>query len=102
MQKILNEFEKYCSDPEIDSGKARSYAFAIKYLCDYLEIYTIDDNSVSQLKSVEGDIRNKESMLYNDLIKFLSARRQKSYLEKGWIRAALKHFFAFYKNTVNN
>ena len=95
MQKLLNQFENYCQTPGIESGKARSYAKAIEYLCDYLNITTIDPKSIAYLKSIENDIKNKNSALYKNLLDFLSDRGQKSYLTKGWIRAALKHFFDF-------
>lgn len=95
MQKLLNQFENYCQTPGIESGKARSYAKAIEYLCDYLNITTIDPKSIAYLKSIESDVNDKNSVLYKDLLLFLSGRGQKSYLTKGWIRAGLKHFFDF-------
>ena len=98
MHNVLKQFEEFCKTPEIDSGKARSYAYAIQYLCDYLKISVIDDNSVAHIKSIERDINNKESLLYKDMLIFLSNRRQKSYLEKGFIKASLKYFYAFYNS----
>ena len=95
MQKFLADFEEFCVTPGIDSGKARSYAKAIEYLCDYLNITIIDANAVSYLRSIENDIKDKNSALYKNLLVFLSGRGQKSYLTKGWIRAGLKHFFDF-------
>ena len=95
MHKLLNQFEEFCITPGIESGKARSYAKAIEYLCDYLKITTINTQSIAFLKSVENDVKDKNSMLYKDLLLFLSSRGQKSYLTKGWIRAGLKHFFEF-------
>ena len=38
MQEFFKKFEDYCKTPGVDSGKARSYAKAIEYLCDYLKI----------------------------------------------------------------
>ena len=95
MKKFLNEFEDFCVTPGIESGKARSYANAIVYLCDYLKISTIDDNSVAYIRSKENDIKDKSSVLYNDLLLFLSRRGQKSYLTKGWIKAALRYLYEF-------
>ena len=95
MKKLLADFEKYCQTPGIESGKARSYAKAIEYLCDYLNITVIDAQSVAYLRGIENDVKDKDSTLYKDLLMFLSARGQKSYLTKGWIRAGLKHFFDF-------
>ena len=95
MQKLLNQFEVFCQTPRIESGKARSYAKAIKYLCEYLNITVINTQSIAYLRSIEDDIKDKNSALYKNLLDFLSDRGQKSYLTKGWIRAALKHFFDF-------
>lgn len=95
MQKFLADFEEYCITPGIESGKARSYAKAIEYLCDYLNITVIDAAAITYIKTIENDVKDKNSALYKDLLVFLSGRSQKSYLTKGWIRAALKHFFDF-------
>ena len=95
MQKILSQFEEFCITPGIESGKARSYAKAIEYLCDYLNITVIDAQAVARLRSIEKDVKDKNSDLYKDLLMFLIGRGQKSYLTKGWIRAGLKHFFDF-------
>ena len=97
MRKFFDEFEDYCKTPGVDSGKARSYSKAIEYLCDYLKITSIDVQSVSLIKGLEADIYDKHSDLYNGLLLFLMGRGQKSYLEKGYIKAALKYFFAFFK-----
>ena len=95
MKKLLADFEEYCQTPGIESGKARSYAKAIEYLCDYLNITVIDTASIAYMKSIENNVKDKNSVLYKDLLAFLSTRGQKSYLTKGWIRAGLKHFFDF-------
>ena len=95
MHNLLNQFEEFCITPGIESGKARSYAKAIEYLCEYLNITSIDAQSIAHLRSVENDVIDKNSTLYKDLLLFLSSRGQKSYLTKGWIRASLKHFFEF-------
>ena len=95
MEKFLAEFEEFCITPGIESGKARSYAKAIEYLCDYLKITVIDAQSIAYLRSIESDVKDKNSALYKDLLLFLAGRGQKSYLSKGWIRAGLNHFFVF-------
>lgn len=99
MQEFFNQFEEYCKTPGVDSGKARSYAKAIEYLCDYLKITNIDVQSISLIKKLEDDIYDKNSDFYKGLLFFLVGRGQKSYLEKGYIKAALKYFFAFFKYT---
>lgn len=99
MQDFFEQFETYCKTPGVDSGKARSYAKAIEYLCDYLKISTIDDESILLIKRLEDDIYNKKSALYIEFLLFLISRGQKSYLENGYVKAALKYFFAFFKFT---
>lgn len=98
MQNFEREFEEFCKSPNVDSGKARSYARAIRYLCDYMEIYEINDETINKIKLIEDSLKDKCSPFYQDLLKFLSERRQKSYLEKGFIRAALKYLYIYNKH----
>ena len=98
MKKVFfDQFESYCITPGIDSGKARSYSKAIQYLCDYLKITQIDKHSVEVIKGLANEINDKNSNVYKNLLLFLSGRRQKSYLEKGFIKAALTYFFDYCK-----
>ena len=97
MQDFYTKFEEYCKTPGVDSGKARSYSKAIEYLCDYLKIFEIDAQAVAKIKNIENDICNKGSEMYEDLLLFLTRRGQKSYLAKGYIKAALKYFFDYVK-----
>ena len=55
MQKFLADFEEFCVTPGIESGKARSYAKAIEYLCDYLNITVIDAAAIAYIKNIEND-----------------------------------------------
>ena len=96
MRNFLKQFEDYCKTPGVDSGKARSYAFAIEYLCDYLKITVINNETASYIKSIEDSINNKNSFLYQDLLSFLTGRKQSSYLSKGYIKAALKYLFEYF------
>lgn len=97
MQDFFNKFEEYCKTPGVNSGKARSYMKAMEYLCEYLGIISIDAQSVALIKSLENDICDKGSAIYKGLLLFLMGRGQKSYLENGYIKAALKYFFPFFK-----
>ena len=71
MKKLLADFEEFCQTPGIESGKARSYAKAIEYLCDYLNITVIDTASIAYMKSIENNVKDKNSVLYKDLLAFL-------------------------------
>ena len=95
--EFFAEFEDYCKTPGVDSGKASSYSKAIKYLCEYLKISDIDVQSISLIKSLENDIYDKHSSLYQSFLLFLIGRGQRSYLENGYVKASLKYFFAFFK-----
>ena len=97
MQEFFRQFEDYCKTPGVDSGKARSYAKAIEYLCDYLKITAIDIQSLSLIKELESEIYDKHSAFYNSFLMFLIGRGQRFYLENGYVKAALKYFFAFFK-----
>lgn len=101
MQEYFMQFEEYCKTPGVDSGKAHSYAKAIEYLCDYLKITSIDAQAIALIKELESDIYDKHSTLYNGLLLFLIRRGQRSYLEKDYIKAALKYFFAFFKYSTS-
>ena len=62
MESIMHnfeiDFEEFCKSPGVDTGKARSYAKAIRYLCDYLEIYEMNEETVDKIKSVEDSIKD--------------------------------------------
>ena len=102
MQQFLLKFEKYCQKPGVTSNKASSYAKAIQYLCEYLGISVIDIQTISQITAVESELSNKQSHTYLALLKFLENRQQKSYLEGGFIKAALKQFYGFIADSVTN
>lgn len=53
------------------------------------------------IKSLENEIYDKHSSLYNGLLLFLTGRGQRSYLENGYVKASLKYFFAFFKYTTS-
>lgn len=98
MQKFEVEFEAFCKTPGFEeSGKARSYVMAIRYLCDYMDISEINIETIEKIKNVEDSIKDKNSTFYCGLLEFLKSRRQKSYLEKGFISAALKYLFEYIK-----
>jgi hypothetical protein len=97
MNDVLNDFEDYCTDVEIVSGKARSYKLAIMYLCDYLKISQFDNESIAKIERTAKVIRDSNSNTYKELLVFLTKRRQSSYLLKGWINAAVGQFSSFMK-----
>ena len=54
---------------------------------------------MSLIKELENDIYDKHSAFYGAFLTFLIGRGQRSYLENGYVKAALKYFFAFFKYT---
>ena len=102
MQHFLSTFEQYCKKPGINSNKARSYANAIHYLCDYLGISIINEPAIARINAIEDEVNDRYSGTYLSLLKFLEGRQQKSYLENGFIRAALKQFHAFTASSVTD
>lgn len=96
MKTILNEFKNYCTDPSIPSGKASSYAKAIEYLCDFLEITELNSQTIEQIENSKNFISDKNSRLYKELLLNLSINKRKSYLENGYIKAAIPQFINFY------
>lgn len=98
MQKFETEFEEFCKTPGFEySGKARSYVRAIRYLCDYMDIVEINDEAIGKIKSIENSVKDKNSTFYCGLLEYLKCRRQKSYLENGFISAALNCLFEYKK-----
>lgn len=109
MDKFLESYEEFCENPSIKSGKAKSYVNAIKYLCNYLNINTINKTVIVEFKNIESEIRNNKSILYNELLYFLQTRKQSSYLTDGYIGAALNQLYRFWDiyekqllNSTNN
>lgn len=100
MQQFISEFEQYCKKPGSDTGKASSYAKAIQYLCEYLSISSLNEKAIFELKKIENEINNKNGIVYSELLDFLEKRHQKSYLEGGFIRAALKPFYTFINDSI--
>jgi hypothetical protein len=89
------EFVAFCETPGVKSGKARSYFLAIVYLAEYLNIDTLNKENVRLILGKEGAIRDSKCNFYLQLLKWLELRHQKSYLAKGYIKAALPYFRDF-------
>ena len=89
-------FASFC-ESGTDSGKAKSYANAIHYLCDYLNIniYSFSSTDLQKIKSNEYYITTKTSNFYKSFMDFLKSRGQTSYLKNGFVRAALPLFYKY-------
>ena len=102
MSEFFLEFEEFCKSPNFNSGKAKSYANAIKYLFEYMNFSTVSDSEFLKLQEISLLIKEKTSSFYLNLLDFLVERKQSSYLLNGFIQAALSYFFRyyFYKNNI--
>ena len=101
-----NKFKAFCmqSFPKTGSGAAGSYSNVIKYLFEFLETERIDDKTILQIKSLEADLLGRENPLFQKLREFFRERGQLSYLEKGFLKAALPILYTFWgkQNSVSN
>ena len=93
---LLDDFELFCTS-NIISGKARSYKLAIKYLCDFLDIKTFNDEALYRISYARNELSDINSDIYEKLLNYLLRNRRSSYLLKGWINAAFEHFSIFLK-----
>lgn len=104
----FSDFRNYCETPgKSGSNKAPSYAKAMEILFDYLEIQkeNITEEDFSRIIHLKNHISNRSDSEYLDLLDFVSQRKQKSYLEGGFIAAALNYFERFYamrENIISN
>lgn len=102
MRFSRTEFEEYCKTPNINiSGKSKSYANAIEYFLDFLEIdsknFTNED--LNKIKEYETFLNSNECKIYKELLNKLTKQHRSSYLKKGFIQAALPYFYEFIKLT---
>lgn len=105
MKIDYDKFRAFCITPGFEnSNKANSYVQAVKILLDFLNIKndSIDDNDMNVIRSYKNIIQLKNSAAYQRLLQFVTSRRQKSYLERGFISASINYLNDFYaKNNAN-
>lgn len=101
MLEILNQFKNYCTNPNIKSGKASSYAKAIEYLCDFLNISEINNENIIKIEESNNFIRDNNSDKYKALSQILKQNGRESYLTHGYIKAAIPQFLTFYNKYEN-
>lgn len=89
------KFVPFCETPRVQSGKARSFFLAIKYLAEYLNLPDLGHGNAYKILDKEDEIKDKTSEFYHNLDKWLEQHHRKSYLKKGFIRAAMSYFGRF-------
>ena len=92
------QFIPFCETPGIDSGKARSYYLAIRYLAEFLELPNFGGQNARIILQSEGKIKDPFCNFYRQFQLWLEPRHQKSYLIKGYVKAALRYFRPFAAN----
>lgn len=103
---IINyeKFKEFCITPGTDnSKKASSYVQAVKILFDFLNIQnnSINDNDMKRILNYKELLRSKDSDEYLNFLQFVTSRNQKSYLENGFINAAINYLHDYYiKNNI--
>ena len=94
--EFISKFREYCRQRFLsDSGTAVSYTNAIRYFLDFMNASDITGNLISEIKSLEPDIRDSSSVLYEDLASYFLLSERSSYIKKGFLKAALPIFFEF-------
>lgn len=101
IDQFKQQFGTFCQTANVDSGKGNSYACGIWYLYEYL-LHTHETNStlfnaeVAELIFTKRNaICNSNSAFFQNFRDFLIGRHQKTYLTKGFIKAALPYLEQF-------
>lgn len=95
MNRLIHEFKNFCTDPNIKSGKAASYARAIVYLCKFLGITEINSQAIKEINNSKIFISDTNSSFYKALLQNLEINGRASYLSNGFIKAAIPQFLCF-------
>jgi hypothetical protein len=93
---FLEEFEYFCTN-HLNSNKGISYKLAIKYLCEFLDIRIMNQDAYDLILKTRNSLQYENSAIYMKCLEFLSWRRQRSYLEKGFINAAVNQLILFFQ-----
>ncbi|MBR5033255.1 MAG: AAA family ATPase [Treponema sp.] len=105
MKFDFEEFKSFCISPgSPTSNKANSYVQAIRILFGFLNINSeeLDSSDYKKIQELYKSLSNKRSSGYLGLLDFVSVRNQKSYLESGFISAAIGYFNKYYENKEGN
>ena len=94
---FLEEFEFFCTN-HVHSNKSISYKLAIKYICEFLNICVMNQDAYDLILKTRISLQDENSATYKKCLEFLTRRRQSSYLEKGFISAAVKQLILFERN----
>lgn len=105
MKIDFEEFKIFCVTPSSpDSNKANSYVKAIQIILNYLNIDSeqFSSHDYEKVQELSKSLSNKNSANYIKLHDFVSSRKQVSYLEGGFISAAINYFKKYYASKEQN
>lgn len=101
IEKFITKYREFCDEKYgTKTGTATSYANALKYLFDYLGFYNISESAILTIKSIEPDIRDKYCAFYNSILNDFSAKGRSSYIEKGFVKAAIPILYDFLNENI--
>lgn len=96
IEEFVSNYKAFCESKfGSRTGTATSYANALKYLFEYLGFNKVDETAVLTVKSLDPDIRDKHCVFYNGIFGEFSSKGRSSYIEKGFLKAAIPALYEF-------
>ncbi len=96
IDEFIKQYKVFCDlKYGTKTGTAISYANALKYLFEYLGCNEVNEATILTIKSIEPDIADKSCVFYGKLLKSFVLNGRKSYVEKGFVKAAILALYEF-------
>ena len=96
IEEFISNYKAFCESKFGNlTGTATSYTNALKYLFEYLGFNKVDETAVLTVKSLDPDIRDKHCVFYNSILDEFSSKGRSSYIEKGFLKAAIPALYEF-------
>lgn len=96
IEEFVSNYKAFCESKfGSRTGTATSYANALKYVFEYLGFNKVDETAVLTVKSLDPDIRDKHCVFYNSILDEFSSKGRSSYVEKGFLKAAIPALYEF-------
>lgn len=96
IEEFVSNYKAFCESKFGNrTGTATSYANALKYLFKYLCFNKVDETAVLTVKSLDPDIRDKHCVFYDSILDEFSSKGRSSYIEKGFLKAAIPALYEF-------
>ena len=96
IEEFVSNYKAFCESKfGSRTGTATSYANALKYLFEYLGFNNVDETAVLTVKSLDPDIRDKHCVFYNSILDEFSSKGRSSYIENGFLKAAIPALYEF-------